>query len=98
MNIVFALKGSKPFILICNQIKPCEKLSELMKSINDRLMTIRLSLSCYKHATIISAYAPTMTNPDELILHNDVNAKGGTDHQTLKGVIGPECHYENTPM
>ena len=29
-------------------------------------MTLRLSLSCKRHATIVSAYAPTMTNPDEV--------------------------------
>ena len=87
------------------------KLSGLPKGINDRLMTLRLPLSGNKHATIVSAYAPTMTNPDEvkdkfyddldnvisatprtdkLILLGDFNARVGTDHQTLEGVIGPE--------
>ena len=42
------------------------KLSGLPKCINDRLMTLRLPLSGNKHATIVSAYAPTMTNPDEV--------------------------------
>ena len=42
------------------------KLSGLPKGINDRLMTLRLPLSCNKHATIVSAYAPTMTTPDEV--------------------------------
>ena len=41
------------------------KLSGLPKGINDRLMTLRLPLSGKRHATIVSAYAPTMTNPDE---------------------------------
>ena len=42
------------------------KLSGLPKGINDRLMTLILSLSGKRHATIVSAYAPTMTNPDEV--------------------------------
>ena len=74
-------------------------------------MTLRLPLSGNKHATIISAYASTMTNPDEvkdkfyddldniisatprtdkLILFGDFNARVGTDHQTLEGVISSE--------
>ena len=40
------------------------KLSGLPKGINDRLMTLRLPLSGNEHATIVSAYAPPMTNPD----------------------------------
>ena len=42
------------------------KLSGLPNGINDHLMTLRLPLSGNKHATIISAYAPTMTNADEV--------------------------------
>ena len=42
------------------------KLSGLPKGINDRLMMLRLPLSGKRHATIVSAYAPTMTNPDEV--------------------------------
>ena len=42
------------------------KLSGLPKGIIDRLMTLRLPLSGKKHAKIVSAYAPTMTNPDEV--------------------------------
>ena len=42
------------------------KLSGLPKGINDRLMTLRLPLSGKRHATILSAYAPTMTIPDEV--------------------------------
>ena len=40
------------------------KLSGLPKGINDCLMTLRLPLSGKRHATIVSAYAPTMTNLD----------------------------------
>ena len=42
------------------------KLSGLSKGINDRLMTLRFPLSGKRHATIVSAYASTMTNPDEV--------------------------------
>ena len=42
------------------------KLSGLPKGINDRLMTLRLPLSGKRHATIVSAYAPRMTNPEEV--------------------------------
>lgn len=41
------------------------KLSSLPKGLNDRLMYMRLPLKGKRHATIISAYAPTMTNPEE---------------------------------
>ena len=42
------------------------KFSGLLKSINDRLMTLKLPLSGKRHATILNAYAPSMTNPDEV--------------------------------
>ena len=42
------------------------RLSGLPKGINDRLMTLRLLLSGKRHATIVSAYASTMINPDEV--------------------------------
>ena len=89
------------------------KLSGSPNGINNRLMTLRHPLSGNKHATIVSAYAHTMTNPDEVkdkfyydlgniisatprtdkltsILLGDFNARVGTDHQTLEGVIGSE--------
>ena len=42
------------------------KLSGLPNGIIDRLMTLRLPLSGNKHATVASAYASTMTIPDEV--------------------------------
>ena len=42
------------------------KLNSLPQSINDRIMTMQLTLTGKKHATIISAFAPTMTNPDDI--------------------------------
>ena len=42
------------------------KLSGHPKGINDRLMMPRLPLSGKGHATIVSAYAPSMTNPDDI--------------------------------
>ena len=67
------------------------KLSGLPKGINDRLMTLRLPLSGDKHATIVSAYAPTMTNPDEVKdkfyddLDNVISATPRTDKLILLG-------------
>ena len=67
------------------------KLLGLPKGINDRLMTLRLPLSGKKHATIVSAYAPTMTNPDEVIdkfydvLDSVISAAPRTDKLILLG-------------
>ena len=43
-----------------------KKLSRLPQGINDRIMTMKLTLTGKKQATTISAYAPTMTNPDHI--------------------------------
>ena len=54
-------------------------------------MTLRLPLSGNKHATIVSAYAPTMTNPDEVKdkfyddLENIISATTRTDKLILLG-------------
>ena len=66
------------------------KLLELSKGIND-LMTLRLPLSSNKHATIVRAYASTMTNPDEVKdkFYNDlddvISATPRTDKLILLG-------------
>jgi hypothetical protein len=41
------------------------KLPSAPKGVHDRLMTLRIPLAKKKHATLISAYAPTMNNTDE---------------------------------
>ena len=41
------------------------KLTEMPRPVSDRIMTMRLPLSKDNFATIISVYAPTMTNPGE---------------------------------
>ncbi|KAF7248293.1 Craniofacial development protein 2 [Varanus komodoensis] len=41
-------------------------LASLPKGVNDQLMTLHLPLPRGKQVTLISAYAPTMTNPDEV--------------------------------
>ena len=42
------------------------KLSRLPQSFNDRIMTMKLTLTGKNKATIISAYEPTMTSPDDI--------------------------------
>ncbi|XP_078593825.1 uncharacterized protein LOC144871797 [Branchiostoma floridae x Branchiostoma japonicum] len=51
------------------------KLDSLPRGINDRLMTLRLKLTKDCFATIISAYAPTLTNPDDVkeAFYEDLN-------------------------
>ena len=61
------------------------KLSGLSNGINDRLMTLRLPLYGHNHANVVSAYAPTISNPDEVKdkfyddLDNIISATSRTD-------------------
>ena len=41
------------------------KLTEMPHLVSDRIMTMRIPLTKDRNATIVSAYAPTMTNPEE---------------------------------
>ena len=43
-----------------------DKLTELPVGVNERLMTLRIQLDKNQHATIISAYAPTLDSDDEV--------------------------------
>ena len=66
------------------------KPTGLPNDINDRLMTLRLPLSGNKYAIIVSAYAPTMTNPNEVKdkfydLDNIISATPRTDKLILLG-------------
>ena len=49
-------------------------------------MTLRLPLSGKRHATIVSAYAPTMTNPDEVKdkFYDDLDSVISAAHRTDK--------------
>ncbi len=42
-----------------------DKLVGLPKGVNDRLMTLKIPLPGKKQLTVVSAYAPTLTNPEE---------------------------------
>jgi len=68
------------------------KLDGLPKGVNDRLMTVRLPLfHGRKHATFISAYAPTMTNVAEVKdkfyedLHSVISSVPKSDKLILLG-------------
>ena len=41
------------------------KLTEMPRPVSDRIMMMRITLNKDSFATIISVYAPTVTNPDE---------------------------------
>ena len=84
-------EGREPGVSFAIKTELVGKLSGLPKGINDRLMALRLPQSGYKHANIVSAYAPTMTNPDEVKdkFYNDlddiISATSRTDKLILLG-------------
>ena len=41
------------------------KVTEMPHPVSDRIMTMRIPLTKDRNATIVSAYAPTMTNPEK---------------------------------
>ena len=41
------------------------KLTEMPHPVSDRIMTMRISLTKDRHATIVISYAPTMANPEK---------------------------------
>ena len=68
------------------------KLAGLPKGVNERLMTMRLPLtSGKKHLTIVSAYAPTLMNPDDVKskfyedLNMEITAVPQADKLTILG-------------
>ena len=58
-------KGRKSGVAFAVKTKLVSQLESLPQGINDRIMTMRLPLNDGKHVTLISIYAPTMTNPEE---------------------------------
>ena len=63
------------------------ELSGLPKNINDHLVNQRFPLSGKRHATIVSVYAPTMTNQDVVKdkLDSVLSATPRTDNLILLG-------------
>ena len=79
------------------------KLINLPKGKNDRLMTLRLPLNNgQKHITIVSVYAPTMTNPDDIKdkfyedLNTVITAVPTTDKLVILGDFNARvgCEYD----
>ena len=76
------------------------KLAGPPKGVNDRLMLLRLPLSHSKNfITIISTYAPTMTNPDKTKdkFYENGAAKHWTDHCLVICHRAKNCQSISTP-
>jgi hypothetical protein len=80
-------------------------LTEMPKPVTDRIMTMRIPLAKDGNATLISVYAPTMTNPDEAKenfynqLRSTLQATPCTDKLILMGDFNARIgqDYENWP-
>lgn len=78
------------------------KLVGVPKGVYDRLMTMRLPLSRGKFATIVSAYAPTLINPEETKnkfyadLHNVINAVHNADKLIILGDFNARVGRDTT--
>ena len=58
-------KGRKSGVAFAVKKEIVSKLESLPQYVNDRIMTMRLPLQDNTHLTLISIYAPTMSNPSE---------------------------------
>ncbi|XP_046846748.1 uncharacterized protein LOC124440399 [Xenia sp. Carnegie-2017] len=66
-----------------------QKLANLPKGKNDRLMSMQIHLHDGKRATLISAYAPTMTNPEDVKgrFYEDLNTMLSSVRSTDKLIL-----------
>ena len=58
-------KGRKAGVGFAVKTSLVSQLESQPRGINERIMTMRLPLSDNNYATLVSVYAPTMTNPEE---------------------------------
>ena len=66
-----------------------KKLDDLPEGLNDRLMKLNIPLGKKRTATFISAYAPTLTNPDDVkdIFYEELEALISTVSQSDKLIL-----------
>ena len=50
---------------LCNKKGHPDKVTEMQHPVSDRIMTMGIPLTKDRNATIASAYAPTMANPED---------------------------------
>ena len=65
------------------------EISELLKDIDKRLMTLRLPLSGNKHAQIVNVFTPTVAEPDEVNdkFFNDLDHVISATRRTYKIIL-----------